>query len=28
LEKYNIRPQDFKVMRPAGKTSIKTWEVS
>jgi two-component system NtrC family response regulator len=28
LEKYNIRPQDFKVMRAAGKTSGKTWEVS
>ena len=28
LEKYNIRPQDFKVMRAASKTSVKTWEVS
>jgi len=28
LEKYNIRPQDFKVMRAATKTSVKPWEVS
>jgi two-component system NtrC family response regulator len=28
LEKYNIRPQDFKVMRAASKTSVKAWEVS
>jgi len=24
LEKYNIRPQDFKVIRAEGKTPIRT----
>jgi two-component system NtrC family response regulator len=28
LEKYHIRPQDFKVIRAGGKTPIRTWEVS
>jgi len=28
LEKYNIRPQEFKMMRTGSKMSLKTREVS
>ncbi|MGN6731397.1 MAG: PEP-CTERM-box response regulator transcription factor, partial [Candidatus Binatia bacterium] len=28
LEKYNIRPQDFKVMRAPSKNAVRTWEIS